>query len=544
MPPAPPVKPPLLTPRQGLAIIGLIAAVLSGVLRVVTVLYIAPIFNTIAEGNLSTLPGTLLIAGIIAAAGALTLFVQDLCMGTVAARITAQWRETLLSRLTDRSPGTLPGSSGGLSSRILNDLKDVELYYQILGTLVAETSFLLCILVSLFVTNASVTLWLFVTVLPLIFVLWWLGRRLKRATLRSQAKLEQVGGSLQEGFKHHAVIRAFAAKGFLLSRFRFFNEASRREQVKRNILVSLQVPVAQILTFGAVAVLLTLMAQSVANETMTIGQLVSYVTLVALLSTPTQLVPKSYAALQQARAARERLLELWLLPGSPSISEQKSIAGQGLRLGQVSFSYDTQTVLQKISFAFPKRGLVALIGESGAGKSTLMSLLLRFLRPTNGEIFLDAQSYAALSEETLRQRVAYVPQGTDLLSGNLRDNIVLGRSISDEKIWAVLKAVKLESTVQSLGLNYELREDGVGLSGGQRQRLAVARALLSEPEVLLLDEPSANLDEESERVLLETLKLQAKERLVIVVAHRPAIIEAADSVLRLENGQLYEMLPG
>ncbi len=533
--------PPLLRPRQGLAVVGLVAAVLSGALRVLTVLYIAPIFNTIAAQNLSTLPRTLTIAGAIAAVAALMLFVQDLCLGTVAARVTAQWRETLLSRLLERSPNQLPSSSGGLTSRILTDLKDVEQYYYTLGTLVSETSFLLCILVSLFLTNTYVTLLLFVTVVPLVFVLSWLGRRLKRATLRSQERLEQVGSSLQEGFKHHAVIRAFAAKDFLLSRFRKFNQASQREQVRRNRLVSLQVPIAQVLTFGAVAVLLILMARSVASQAMTIGQLVSYVTLVALLSAPTQLLPKAYASLQQARAARERLLELWQLPSVPISSESKHVLGSGLRLEQISFSYDTQAVLQNINVAFPKRGLVALVGESGAGKSTLMALLLKFLRPTKGELYLDTQSYAALSEETLRQRVAYVPQGTDLLSGNLRDNLLLGRSITDEKIWEVLKAVRLESTIKALGLNYELREDGVGLSGGQRQRLAVARALLSEPDVLLLDEPSANLDEESERVLLESLKLQAKERLVIVIAHRPALIDAADVVLRLEHGQLYEM---
>jgi ATP-binding cassette, subfamily B, bacterial len=536
-------KPPLLSPRQRVAIIGLIAAVLSGALRVLTVLYIAPIFNKIVDQDVSTLPRVLLIAGSIAAAGAFMLLLQDLCMGTVAARVTAQWREMLLSRLIDRSPGTLPSSSGGLTSRILTDLKDVELYYYTLGTLVAETSFLICILVSLFLTNTLVTLLLFVTVLPLVLILSWLGRRLKRATLRSQERLEQVGSSLQEGFKHHAVIRAFAAKEFLLSRFRLFNGAGQREQVRRNVLVSFQVPIAQVLTFGAVAILLTLMAQSVANKTMSIGQLVSYVTLIALLSAPTQLLPKAYASLQQARAARERLLELWHVPSIPSSVTSKTVAGQGLRLEGVSFSYDTQTVLQKISFAFPKRGLVAVVGESGAGKSTLMGLLLRFLRPTSGELYLDTQSYAALPEETLRQRVAYVPQGTDLLSGNLHDNLLLGRAISEERIWSALKAVRLESTIQSLGLNYELREDGVGLSGGQRQRLAVARALLSEPDVLLLDEPSANLDEESERVLLESLKLQAKERLVIVIAHRPALIDVADSVLKIENGQLYEMQP-
>jgi ATP-binding cassette, subfamily B, bacterial len=528
-------RPPLLSPRHGLALIGLAAAILSGVLRVITVRYIAPIFNNIAEQDTTQLPRTLAIAGGIAALGALMLFIQDLCIGTVAARVSARWREVLLSRLLERSPGALPGSSGGLTSRILTDLKDVEGYYRSLGTLIGESSFLMCILVVLFSTNTAVTLLLFLTVLPLVFVLYWLGSILKRATLRSQEKLEQVGSSLQEGFKHHAVIRAFAAKDFLLSRFGLFNQASQREFVRRNVLMSLQTPVAQLLTFGAVAVLLILMT----NQNMTLGELVSYITLVALLSAPAQLIPSAYGTLQQARAARERLLELWHLPKVPAAAS-KTLTGQGLRLEHLGFSYDTQNVLQDISFIFPKRGLVALVGESGAGKSTLMSLLLRFLRPTSGEIYLDAESYAALSEKTLRQRVAYVPQGTDLLSGTLRDNILLGRAISDEKIWAVLKAVRLEPLIQSLGLSYELREDGVGLSGGQRQRLAVARALLSEPDVLLLDEPSANLDEESERVLLETLKLQAKERLVIVVAHRPAIIEAADSVLRLEQGQLRE----
>jgi ABC-type multidrug transport system fused ATPase/permease subunit len=535
------MKPPLLSPRQPLAILGLGAAVLAGVLRVLTVLYLAPIFdNVLVKQELSSLPRVLAIAGSIAVVGALMLFLQDLCMGTVAARVTAQWRETLLSRLLGRSPGSLPGSSGGLTSRILTDLKDVELYYYNLGMLIAESSFLLCILVALFLTNSSVTLLLFLTALPLILILSLLGRKLKRATTRSQERLEQVGSSLQEGLKHHAVIRAFAAKDFLLSRFRNFNQASQREGVRRNLFSSVQVPIAQLLTFAAVALLLTLMARSVVNQAMTVGQLVSYVTLVALLSTPVQLLPKAYAALQQARAARERLLELWHLPAGASSPEIKPVVGNGLRLENVSFSYDVQTVLQEIHFVFPKRGLVALVGESGTGKSTLMALLLRFLRPTSGEIYLDGQPYATLSEEALRQRVAYVPQSTDLLSGTVRDNLLLGRSISEEKLWSALKALRLESTIQSLSLSYELREDGVGLSGGQRQRLAVARALLSEPDVLLLDEPSANLDEESEKVLLETLTLQAKERLVIVVAHRPALIEAATLVLRLEKGQLQE----
>jgi ATP-binding cassette, subfamily B, bacterial len=538
-----PPAPPLLSSRQPLAVAGLVAAVLAGVLRVLTVLFFAPLFDSVfVDKDLAALPRTLLIAGSMAVVAAVMLFVQDVCLGAVAARMSAAWRETLLLRLLGRSPNHLPGTSGGLSGRILTDLKDVENYYVSLGSFVAEGSFLIGVLVAMVTTNPQVTALLLVTLLPLGLVLWLLGKRLKRVTQRSQAALEQVGAGLQEALKHHAVVRAFAAQGFIRARFARVNQLSQREQVKRTLFASVQVPISQILTFTAVAVLLVLMARSVVNGSMTVGQLFSYLALLALLATPTQLLPKSYAALQQARAARERLLELWHLPDSFSSSEQKTFTGSGLRLGHVSFSYDLQTVLRDITFVFPRRGLVALVGESGAGKSTLVSLLLRFLRPTSGEIFLDALSYAALPEEVLRKRVAYVPQGTDLLRGNVRDNLLLDRSISDEKIWDVLKAVRLETTIKALGLNYELREDGLGLSGGQRQRLAVARALLSEPDVLLLDEPSANLDEESERVLLETLKLQAKERLVIVVAHRLAVIEAADEVLRLEEGRLIEGL--
>lgn len=217
-----------------------------------------------------------------------------------------------------------------------------------------------------------------------------------------------------------------------------------------------------------------------------------------------------------------------------------------MTLDRVGFAYDDQgVVVVNATAALPERGLVAVTGESGAGKSTLLRLVLRFLEPTQGSVRLADRPLDAWPEEELRARVAYVPQDAAMLSGSVRDNLTLGRDFADEALWTALARADLDAAVASLpgGLEYALREDGAGLSGGQRQRLALARALLSAPTVLLLDEPSANLDEASEAVLVRTLRREAQERLVVVVAHRPALIAAAERVLRLEAGVLRDEPP-
>ena len=276
---------------------------------------------------------------------------------------------------------------------------------------------------------------------------------------------------------------------------------------------------------------------------MSLGEVTAYLTLLALLSTPAQLLPRGYALLQSARAAATRLRAL--LTASPEVlTELRDLppptATPRLRLEHVHFTYGAHEVLKNIEADFRGPALIALTGTSGSGKTTLLRLLLGLKSPTQGHITLDDVGLERLPENVLRTRVAYVPQDTALFRASLRDNLLLGRDYSEARLWEVLAAVRLAETVRALpgGLDYPLSEDGGGLSGGQRGRLAVARALLSEPEVLLLDEPSANLDAASEGVLVTTLKKQAKTRLVLVVAHRPALVSAADEVYALEQGRL------
>lgn len=539
--------PHLLMPTQRPALLGLLAALINAVLRVAIIpVFVTPIFDQVlAQRDLSGLANVLGLAAVIVMAGALALFCQDALLGRAAAEVTASWREGLYKHLLARQPGSLPGTSGGLSSRILTDLKDIETYYHFgLGSLVAESFTLLGILTVLFYTNATATLYLILFGTPLILLLSFLGRFIEAAATRSQAGTEDLGTHLQEGFKHHTVVRAFQAIPFMLKRFQVANDTTRQAMTRRHVLASLPIPLSQTLVFGAIALLVVLLARSVAAATMTTGEVVTYLTLVALMATPAQLLPKAYALLTQARAASERLSALLETPTKPSASSSSATGTGWLELSGVSFGYlPQQTVLDKLTVSLPQKGLVALTGESGSGKSTLLQLLLGFMAPRTGAIYLEHQNLETFSESDLRTRIAYVPQTTDLLSGSVRDNLCLGRSYSDEKLWEVLEAVQLKITVETLAnqLNYTLKEDGSGLSGGQRQRLAVARALLGEPYVLLLDEPSANLDAESESVLAATLQTEAKKRLVIVVAHRPALIQAADTVLHLQAGQLKEL---
>ena len=531
-------------PRLAETYLGLAAACLNACFRVALVpLLVTPLFDEVlSQGTFNQVPRLLALGLVVVLLQSLMLFAQDAFLGKTAAIVSATWREGIYKNLLARQVGTLPGTSGGLSGRLLTDLKDVEMYLQYgLGTLFAETLTLVGIFAVLFYYHVPATLLLIAFTLPLVIMMRFLGVRLEKVTQGSQADLEAVAEDVQEGLNQHRVVKAFFASGFMLKRFGFANERAKQSMVKRTRLAALQTPVAQVLVFVAIGSLIALLTQAVASSAMTLGELTTYITLVALLATPAQLLPRGYALFQQARAASTRLESLLVTPAlKRQAVHQPKTKATGLVAKDLTFNYVDKSILKKTTFQLPAKALVAVTGESGVGKTTLLQLLLHFLQPVSGAVYLNGEYLANLPEETLRKKIAFVPQDNDLLRGTLRDNLSLGRDLTDKALWRVLEEVGLAEVVKALPLKLEhtLGEDGEGLSGGQKQRLAVARALISEPDMLLLDEPSANLDSESEAKLVTLLKNQANERLVMVVAHRPALIDAADSVLELAEGTL------
>ena len=533
---------PPLFPRSLLALLGFFAAIGTAGLRVAIIpLFVTPLFDQVlTAGDLSALPGILILVGLAVIGTSVLLFSQDGLFGREAAIIAERWREQIYQDLLKRRPGTLPGTSGGITGRILTDLKDVEMFIQFgVGSLIAESVTILGTLAILAALSFNATLALVLLTIPTIGILWLVGYRLRQAATSTQASTEAVSAHLQEGLKHHRVAKAFNALHFLMARFSVDNKLTRVASIRRTYLASLQVPMTQILVFLAVAGLVSLLAGRVVEGILTAGEAATFLALVAFLATPAQILPRSYAFLQQARAARTRLILLMRCTENTKNADQIKSNYSGLELRNVTFGYQPTTpIFDNVNITFGDKGLVAVQGESGAGKSSLLNLILGFLLPRKGAILWDGQ---LIDKHQIAKLIGYVPQETDLLRGSIIENLRLGRPANETNIWTILKDVQMDHTVRSLpgGLNYHLQEDGAGLSGGQRQRLAVARALLGDPKILLLDEPSANLDGETEAVLIDTLLRESRSRLVLVVTHKPTLLESCDQIIRLSgNGSL------
>jgi ATP-binding cassette subfamily B protein len=534
--------PSLLLPRSPLALLGFLAATVNALVRVaVAPLVVAPLFDQVlVQGDFDALGGVLALGGAVLLAGALALWAQDALLGALAARTSERWRAGLYQLLLQR-PLTPGESSGGLAGRLLADLREVETYLQFgLGTLVAESLTLAGSLAYLFYVNPEATLALLGASLPLALVLTFVGRRIEASAARAQAHLEAVSAHVQEGLAQGEVGRAFGLTSFLLGRFRPANRGAARAQTERALWAGLQTPLAQALGFAALALLLLVLTRSVQAGRMSLGEVTAFITLLALLSTPAQLLPRGYALLQGARAAAARLHALRAAPAQlpPPMLRRAPPRAPVLQLDRVSVSFEGRTVLRDLNATLRGPALIALTGHSGSGKTTLLRLALGLLEPSAGRVLLAGVPLAAFPEAELRRRLAYVPQHVTLFRGSVRDNLLLGRELPESALWEVLDTVALADALRPRGLDAPLAEGGAGLSGGQQQRLAVARALLGDPDVLLLDEPSANLDESSEAVLARVLQGQARSRLVLVVAHRPALMRAAQQVLVLADGKL------
>ena len=297
----------------------------------------------------------------------------------------------------------------------------------------------------------------------------------------------------------------------------------------------------------------------VASGELEVAGLVSFAIFLFMLLMPIANFFGAISAVNQALGALGRIQEVVDLPieeDSPSAVSTVEERSAGARLGtagaassadalvsfdDITFSYagSPEPVLSGVTLRVPRGSRTAIVGPSGAGKSTILALVERFYEPTSGTVRFDGADVATLPREALRARIGYVEQDAPALAGTIRDNLVLASpDASDEACERVLRTVNLGDVLDRAGLDAQVGEGGVLLSGGERQRLAIARALLAAPELLLLDEATASLDGTNERLLRDAIDAVAEGRTLIVIAHRLATVVDSDSIVVLDHGRV------
>jgi ABC-type multidrug transport system fused ATPase/permease subunit len=386
-------------------------------------------------------------------------------------------------------------------------------------------------------------------VMPLMIVaVWVFTQRAKVAYRITRQKIGALAADFQETLSGARVVQAFAREDVNQRRFDQLNDENRLANINANTLSSGLMPVVEFTSaLATVAVIWyggSLLLSG--DREVTLGVIVAFLTYITRFFQPLRELTQFYNQLQAAMAGGERVFEL--LDEPVELSERpapvvlSTVRGE-VEFAQVSFSYGGETVLHDLSLRAEPGQMVALVGHTGAGKTTAASLLARFYDPTRGAIRLDGVDLRDLAFDTLRRHVALVLQDNFLFSGTIRDNIRYGRpEASDEEVVAAARLVHAHSFIQRFPQGYDtpVMERAANLSLGQRQLIAIARAVLADPRVLILDEATSSVDPRTEALLQKALQRLLAGRTSLVIAHRLSTIEAADQVLLLDHGRLIE----
>ncbi|MGH2348090.1 MAG: ABC transporter ATP-binding protein [bacterium] len=385
-------------------------------------------------------------------------------------------------------------------------------------------------------------------VIPIVFgVARAYGREIQGTTARAQAHVAGLAGLIREAFAGARIIRAFTREDREIGRFRAENEQTFGANIKIGRMVALQVAASDFLTACGILLVLWFGGQRVTAGSLTAGWLVAFLAYIALAIQPSLNLVRHYAGLRQALAAFGRIRALLDEPAQihdrPGAVPMPPIAGR-VRFEDVSFAYEPhQWALRDLNLEVAPGERVALVGLSGAGKTTLVNLIARFYEPATGRVEIDGWDLRRVTTRSLRRQIGLVPQETILFRGTVRDNIAYARpDASLDEVIAAARAANAHDFIVALSQEYEtiLGDDGMQLSGGQRQRLAIARALLNNPRLLILDEATSALDSESEALIQDAIDRVARGRTTFIIAHRLSTVRRADRIVVLDQGAVVE----
>lgn len=474
-------------------------------------------------------------------------FIHSFLMRIVGAKVVRDVREQLFNKII-----TLPMEfyikkpSGELISRIINDSYVLQniLGYSVKDIFVEGATFI-TLLVIAFIRRWDLTL-LSLIVLPFSFLaIDKFGKKMKKISQRTQEQAAGLTVRLTESIAGIKIIKAFMREELHSAKFGEENRKFYSISVKGARTAEYSDLLHELITGIGLTGLMFYGLSLIHYNKMTLGELFSFFGAISLMLTPIKRISSANNKLQQARAAADRLFELLDQEAAPDGSIEIPPVRDGITFHNVTFVYPgtKRKVLSELNFQVKKGELVAIVGKSGAGKSTLMDLMLRFYRPTSGKITIDGVNINNATSKSLRSNIGIVSQDIMLFDETVRDNIKFGKlDATEEEVIEAAKAAYAHDFIKDMPYGYEtlIGERGVRLSGGQKQRISIARALLKNPPILILDEATSSLDTASEQIVQKALDNLMAKRTTFVIAHRLSTVRRADRILVLDKSKIAE----
>ena len=499
-----------------------------------------------------TLPGRQLLGVLpllvvaLAAVKATAGFLQGGWMQRLGQRVMADLRAFLYARLLSQPPAFFERQhSGELLTRFTADVPLVEFSVtQALSSYVRDGLQILALLVTCLLIDAKLFLITFVVMPLTVLPVRSFARSLKKVANRSQTSLGALTALTAEQLQALPVVQAYGGTPRALEAFEA--ESGRYlGQMRRSLFLrGAYSPTVEVMGIVGVALAVAWGARAISADPSLSGRLLSFLAAVLLLYQPVKSLSGTLSQVLIGMVAAERLFAVADAPVPPDEGAEAGPLTRALTLEGVRATYpDGREALRGVDLTVPAGARVALVGASGAGKTTLFSVLLGFVPPSGGTVAWDGTPLSQLQPSSVRAQMAWVPQEPVLFSGSVRHNLLLGRpEATDEELWEALRLAHAEDFVGALpgGLDEPVGERGARLSGGQRQRLALARAFLRRPSVLLLDEPTSALDAQSEAAVGAGLAALMKGRTVLVIAHRLSTVRDADLIVVLDAGRVVE----